>query len=207
MKNEITTLLEHLYKYYPIGAPNQQNSYDGILRKNKIVEQKITDIIEKKDTKWTVFLGGLEKAKIGFPINDVSYLQFPSYEMSIVIKDIVKENICEIKRELVINASLLCPVFTIFYRDTYKFLFNESIPLHHIVYLQAGRLQDDLIKQIKKTFEASFSDYDYYDHYLLFKYKIYGYDPSGYSNLSVGVPIYNFLFDESFDIRNVDVLK
>lgn len=129
-------LLEIIHSYYPIGSEQLEHNYSGYPRYKKILTNKINDIIEAKETKWVSFVNSM-KPVYEADFFDMNYHQFPSH---IARVNIINESNSkfDFQQTLVINISLLCNYYTVFFEDLFIFKNysdNLSKPKIKLVYL------------------------------------------------------------------------
>lgn len=198
-------LLKYIHKFYPIGWNGDNNAYEGLKERGAIIEQKIKAVINEDITSWELFISYLKDHKLT-NIKDLCFLQTPSYEANILIEDDTTDYV-NYQKQIIVAVSLLCPYYTVFYQDTYRFLFSEEqdivMPLLNNIY----PIEEDnsVMRIIIDGLKRFFPEYNPVDYGFVLGRKIIGYDPAGYSNYTIGYPIYNFLFDDSLNLNNTNI--
>lgn len=207
-------LLKHIHQYYPIGLPEYYNQPRGIMiERDHIVTNKINDLIEGKETAWSLFVNELKKHDC--ELLDMAPIQFPSYVIHIKLKtpDFSTPEILH-KRELVVVVSLLCPYYTIYYLDTYRF---NTIRAAHHRYGPTFRIafkdllpefsfdQEALLKEVEELIKRYFPNHAYAIHgMLMHRYLSPGIILEG--QIGEGpYPIYSYLFDDTFNFKNLEI--
>ena len=203
LTEQVNELLNRIHYYYPIGQEQLGTNHPGYIDYNKILTSKINNIIEDKKSNWdelTKLIMGIYKD--GF--FDMNYLQFPSHIGKIALKNELHQEY-DYQQTLVINISLLCNFYTIFFEDT--FIYKNYIdplpkPKTKILYLnQKKKIEiNHTIEIIQQKIKWLFPEYEYINHKVLFLYEIKAGVPytDGYEYATPPYFIYNFLFDGFF---------
>lgn len=206
-------LLKHIHRYYPVGLPEYYNQPRRMIERDQIVADKINGLIEEKETAWSLFV--IELKKHEWELFDMAYIQFPSYVVHIKLKspDFSTPEILH-ERELVVVVSLLCPYYTIYYLDTYRFDTIRSAhhrfgPTFRIVFKdllpEFSFDQDALLKEVERLTKLHFPSYSYAGHGMLMRrYLTPGIVLEGQSDEGP-YPIYSYLFDHTFSFRNLEI--
>jgi hypothetical protein len=147
---------------------------------------------------------------------DMGYHQFPSYIAAIETGK--SENaLFQCTQKMVLNISLLCPHYTIYFEDHFVFHYNKTgaLPPNLTTFFTAKSKEVDTnkvdINFIKKTIELFFPDHSFVDHKTLFDYKLSSGLPYSYSHedyyLFKSYPLYSFLFDSHLLLDNLTILE
>ncbi len=210
----IKELLERVYNYYPIGIPSFRSIYEGDQKIREIIGKKINQILAKEETAWTSFVQKLEKTySPGF--FDIGYHQFPSYIAAIETNK-SENDLFRFTQRAVLNISLLCPHYTVYFEDYYTFNYNKTsiLPPNLRTFFSEKSKEIDKekadIASIKKTIELFFPDHSFVDHKVLFDYKLtsglpYSFLHEEYLDFK-SYPLYSFLFDSHLLLDNLTIL-
>ncbi|MGF6924645.1 hypothetical protein QFZ48_000145 [Chitinophaga sp. W2I13] len=206
-------LLRYIHQYYPIGLPEYYNQPRRMMERDHILANKISDLTEGKETAWSIFVRELKQHN--WELLDMAYIQFPSYVVRIKLKtpDFSTPEIFH-SRELVVVVSLLCPYYTIYYLDTYRF---NTIRAAHHRYRPIFRIafkevlpefsfnQDAHLKEVEDLTRLHFPSHNYASHGMLMqRYLSPGIVLEGQSGEGP-YPIYSYLFDYTFNIKNLEI--
>ncbi|WP_142688644.1 hypothetical protein [Chitinophaga polysaccharea] len=206
-------LLKYIHQYYPIGLPEYYNQPRRMIERDHIVANKINDLIEGKETAWSLFVKELKKRD--WELLDMAFIQFPSYVVHIKLKtpDFSTPEILH-QRELVVVVSLLCPYYTIYYLDTYRF---NTIRAAHYRFGPIFRItfkdllpefsfdQEALLKEVEDLTKQYFPSHNYASHGMLMnRYLTPGIILEGQSGAGP-YPIYSYLFDHTFNFKNLEI--
>jgi len=206
-------LLKYIHQYYPIGLPEYYNQPRRMIERDHIVANKINDLIEGKETAWTLLVKELKKRDC--ELLDLASIQFPSYVVHIKLKtpDFSTQEILH-QRELVVVVSLLCPYYTIYYLDTYQFktiraAHHRHGPIFRIAFkdLLPEFLfdQEALLKEVEGLTKQYFPSHVYASHgMLMHRYLSPGIILEGQSGEGP-YPIYSYLFDHTFKFKNLEI--
>ncbi|MBN8652807.1 MAG: hypothetical protein J0L67_15345 [Cytophagales bacterium] len=188
------------------------SEYEGVIKKcykdekliDELVAQKIDFISGQKiefllAEKWKEIIDQLRNHNL--KVEDMSYLQFPNLKL-VVDEDTMFDYIKE-RRSLIIVLSLLCPVYTYYYK--YSLLAQAGvgfIKIGEVNYLKNNILQKFIPNMhgidVKKLIESTFLDYRYESHYFLtinrFDF-VAPYKSADQSKNSTGYSFFEFLFE------------
>ncbi|ASZ12088.1 hypothetical protein KTO58_14300 [Chitinophaga pendula] len=208
---EVSYLLSQIHKFYPIGLPGL-TGFPGEEEYRAIGSNKIDKVISKESTPWTSLIAKLQMG-CSFRIRDLAHRQFPSYSMEIIFGEQEERGI-EIFQKLILNVSLLCARFTLFFEDEHRFKnYNTgagTIPIYTVLSMEQNPLferQQQFIHTIKKVVPEYFPDYTFLPHRSLFATDIQGGLP--YPALyQDNFPFYTYLFDGAFTrSESIHILK
>lgn len=210
-KMKISSLIKAIHQFYPIGTPNLGFEYPGYSDYKLILTDKIMSITENKKTQWTGFIKSLEKEYNPSTIIDMNYLQFPCHLARIELKKESNDEY-DFEQSIVINISLLCKYYTIFFEEGYKFKnYTNQIIKPSVSMLFSNKMNgEDYFQKkmltLKEKLEPFFSDYQNISHRPLFQYKIIGGFPysEGESEQETYY-LYHFLFDSFYKMECVYV--
>jgi hypothetical protein len=216
MKIELLNkLLERVYYFYPIGIPSVKSIYGGDQKIKGIVEKKINQILTKEETVWSSFVQKLEET-YSQRVFDMGYHQFPSYIATIEL-DKSENELFQFTQKLVLNISLLCSHYTIYFEDRFVFHYSKTGTLSSNLTTfftgkskEVGTEKAD-VDSIKKTVELFFPDHSFVDHKTLFDYKLssglpYSFSHEDYLDFK-SYPLYSFLFDSHLLLDNLAILE
>jgi hypothetical protein len=210
--DEINSLLSTTHLYFPIGIPSLHKKYDGYAKYRSILHNKIEEVRLSSDKNWLNVISELELISKG-KIDNLSYLQFPSFKAKIDINNYDVENL-SCSTSIVVVISLLTGKYTIYYEDHIKSLFkiDEKISVSEVIniYLKSKDSSDiSIITDIKRIIENNFSKYKYIDHFLIFSHKIESRFPNEEFDINpIGsFPIYNYLFDNSLNSSCINIFE
>jgi hypothetical protein len=202
MENKIElSLLEYLYSVYPVGLPYLQTRFKGVIKANEILLSKLNNLENNSDWKPTI-----EELAKKFPgtLLDRGFIQFPSYLASIDRQKSTSERFIFVSR-LHLCISLLCPYYTVFFEDEYRFdkHFEFSITLPHRIFYSKRKPDsselEKTIEEVQKIVAKYFPQYEFVSHQILFRHKIpgvipYREDPNTQEN---SYTFYRLLFEGS----------
>ncbi len=211
----LESLLKCVHHFYPIGRSSLAYSYSGCKEQDLILTNKIDELIDEVTSPWTKLVDEL-KENFGDAVFDMGYLQFPSYMARIEVGNESQESM-SYTRTLVINISLLCPYYTIYYEDAYTFhgFYNDLSPTPPVIVFRIfftkkngkpeipGKELENVQILIQKYFRQK-----YINHRILFDYDVVGGFPrtEDISTAANSYPIYSFLFDGFISYEDVEVL-
>ncbi|QJB38771.1 hypothetical protein HF324_13210 [Chitinophaga oryzae] len=209
-------LLHYVHKYYPIGMPSVYNHPRIKLERDLIVEKKISDIINDVRTPWMELINDLKRKEL--EIFDMAYTQFPSFMLKIKIQEIGNpfENI-SFSRHLILIVSLLCPFYTIFFENEYtvnnvKTEVRQIGPKFRIFYQKLlpefSFGQEELFSFIQQTTNSHFGSHTFLHHRIPFSHIISENELQLEGALVPGpYPIFSYLFDDSINYKNLEILS
>ncbi|QJB34899.1 hypothetical protein HF324_27645 [Chitinophaga oryzae] len=211
-ENELSSLLHCVQQHYPIGLPEL---YDHP-RASNTRDLLISDMIKKANTKeatpWTELLADVSRHLHKFTTN---YRQAPCYSFFVPIiaeKEIIAGT--RYRRDLFLFVSLLCPYYTQFFADHYRFdgmkpSDKELTPNFRMLSGEIGQREQTgkmAFEVINSLVSHHFSDYQYINHTTLFDKKIYSGIRLEGQGIAGNYPIFSFLFDDTFSLENLNVL-
>jgi len=171
----IQKLLSAVHKYYPIGCPEIHQHYEGIAEIKKIVSRKISECENNPASNFKILLKSLQNTIKNYVINDFSYLLFPSYFILIEIEDKTFNGI-KLTSTISVYISLLINGYTVYISDKYSFndlddVKNKSGLNYELIYFNDCKNPQSiaLTKLICDQIEKNFANYEFIDHYTLFK--------------------------------------
>jgi len=206
----IQDLLKAIHSFYPVGINNIMAKYEGLAAFRTILSNKINSVMEGESTSWSNLVYELGKIFSDRPIMDQSYNQFPSYLLSITFfeKD---DGEIKLERRLLVNVSLLCSYYTIFFETRINVKSNNGgllpgfAPGVFSLYSTNDPAQNR-IDAIKMLVEAHFKGYQFAYHKTLFDYCIEGCGTySNWQEYEAGqkYPVYSYLFDSHLLLQNI----
>ncbi len=211
----IFEFLKKIYLYYPIGIPQIYTKYPGYKLLRDILDEKLLQIQKQENTPWSSLIAKLSAKFKRDLISDNSYIQFPSYDLSIDLEN-VNESRFELKRTLNTKISLLTDHYTIFIKDVYLFrelkeYKGKPVPENELLYNKANLNSkfNDAINDLKALVKQEFPNKEFVHHRLLFDYKIVGGTVYGFMdefNPVNAFPIYHYLFSNDLYYSNFTVL-
>jgi hypothetical protein len=217
MNKILIDLLLKVQLYYPIGIPQIYQEYPGYNLFKEKVALKIDDLDNNIKTPWSDFFTQVEKKFQQYQTFDESYHQFPSYITTIQLEK-SKDSEREITKELVINVSLLTDYYTIFFKDSYKYLRYGTDSLRvppglEIIYYENGteKTYFDFAAELKNMIQQYFPNHLFVEHYLLFNTEVAGGIIYGQGFdiplLDTRYSIYEFLFSNYINKDRMVILK
>lgn len=209
----INDLLKATHRFYPVGINSLMGDYEGFKQFREILTCKINDVMEAKITHWTKLKGDINSLFEEERIVDLSFNQFPSYQIN--IKSISGEyQGFKIERQLVLNISLLCSYYTLFFETKiHSILTDENSDLiigKQLSFYGTNHLGKDEEEKTKEFIEKNFAGYQFVHHKILFDYLVDGCGTySNWQEYNPGMknPIYSFLFDSHFQLENTTILQ
>lgn len=209
MTKLLIELMSKIQMYYPIGIPIMHNEFPG----TKLIEEKIAhkiNNIDNKNTNWAKFIKELKKATKEFDLHDYAYIQFPSYQCSIALKEETNDqNI--FNRDIIINISMLTNHYTIYFQDYYRMnrydskLAGNTVIKHQIVFMKIEKNEAyvKIIENVKALVAKHFPDFTFLEHDFIFNTAVYGGYPRNrntrfLTNITERYSVFEYLFDDSF---------
>lgn len=214
-EKKFVELLECIHHYYPIGMPHIRDEFSGFLELKKITANKIDSLVNNKVTEWSHLVAALEK-RFGDKVFDIAYWQFPCYMLRVVLKE-EKNDRFEYVQNFIVNISLLCNFYTIYFEDVFfypTYVSKGATPLQQrVIYFQnegIGKEHELNPEEIETLLRLHFKEHRYISHKTLFDYKVSGGYP-GMESLEDAThfeyPIYSFLFDSLMTYDNLKVVE
>lgn len=197
-------LLKAIHHYYPLGYSGF-TQYDGLGKIRELIEFKIRGLIAGDYTAWEKVIDQL-KENFGDEVLDMNYMQFPCHQAMIEMGTESTDRY-ELKRCAIINISLLCPFYTIFFKDDIFFHGYDdgngdgaNISVVFSKDDKPGNKRGFLLEEWKTAVNRSFPEYNFVPHKFLFTCKIKGATLNNemYELTVPQYPVYNFLFDPAF---------
>lgn len=211
-KGQVASLMKTINEYYPVGITAMKPWFAGFEKYTQILTEKINLVISKERTPWVDFIEKLQ-SEFADSILDMDYLQFPCHLVKITLK---KEHHSdyEFERYLVVNVSLLCNYYTLFFEDRFRFKdYTNDIIKPSITILFSRKLSekvhfDDLVTKIESQLVKYFGNYSRINHKLLFDYKVEAVLPytEGEGEQEVPFSFYQLLFDSFYKPNHFYVL-
>lgn len=208
----ISDLLQYIHKYYPIGMPHLYDRPRD-LERDRIVATKISEIIDGVKTPWTSLT--MDLIENGLNISNMSHRQFPSYYLKIEKRPQRAIEHISYSRNLILIVSLLCPYYTAFYEDEYRFnnIRTEIIdggPTFRIFFreLLPELSFDDpgSFTILKNLTEKHFQKHTFISHGILFGHHITGGVVELEALAGVGpFPVFSYLFEDSIQLKNLEI--
>ena len=210
----ILDLLKSVYRYYPVGLPNFQSSFEGRAKAMDILEKKIIAVQDGTPNDWTRLISVLTEKKIG-EVRDAAYIQFPSYTATIILKQASTEWI-EFTQYLHVTVSLLTNYYTVYFEDRLGHkVFYESEKHNPHTYLYYSNIRDptspsaEAFHEVKSIVASVFRNHQFVPHQLLFDHKVQGvyslYEPQDQGLMEA--PLFTLLFDIPGDPLHTMVFK
>jgi hypothetical protein len=207
----IKQLLDLIKTYYPINSEIPKEEYVGYQILTKLVEDKMKLVINNKlPLNVTNLLNGLKSYFNAFEIIDEFHLQFPSYSISIKLKE-QKVEYVKLISFIRIKISLISSHFTVFYEEmSFYENFSKFRPIaFRILSSKNGNLdsEKDYFNTIILLMSRHFAEYEYVNHQMLFLNKLSNAVPYNYEkgNHFKEYPLYDFLFDDEYHWGNLEV--
>lgn len=210
---EVSFLLSHVHKFYSIGMPGLVD-FPGEKEFKAIVTQKITRLINKESTAWTALVAAIKK-ECSFQIKDFASRQFPSYMLEIILEE-AEQNGIKVQKKLVLNISLLCPGYTLFFEDEYRLISYSNVsntPMSTVLSFLQHPMAEKLerfIGHVRASVDENFPEHSFLPHDSLFSIEVRAGLPSSCFPPLVEdtFPIYTFLLDGFFtSLEHVHVLQ
>ncbi|HMR93389.1 MAG TPA: hypothetical protein PKC69_13795 [Chitinophagaceae bacterium] len=200
----IQALLKDIYSFYPVGLNSFMGSYEGSKKFREILTKKINDEIDGADRPWLKLTKELKNLFSAYQFFDMAYIQFPSYQLSVNFLD-KKDCGIRLERRLILNVSLLCSFYTIFFETKIKIKGEDQNfdPNNSFGILSFHSENNILLKDVEKVRELTereFTGYRFIHHKMLFDYKIEGCGTySNWQEYQPGQrnPVYFYLFDSN----------
>lgn len=209
MSNLLSGLLETIHKYYPVGVYHL--SYPGQQELKKIIETKINDLHDKKETAWMLYTKTIKEIAPSYRLINHGTRQFPSYVLWLEIEEVKPAEQLTITSNLVISFSLLGPYYTWFIVDTSTLRIPVNDKLGHrsltnyMISLESNRHFPQITPLLEKLTLLSqefFPKHNFVDHTTIFNTKVEAAIPYGSFDQTPsqgGYPIYNFMFDNFYE--------
>ncbi|NLR81012.1 hypothetical protein [Chitinophaga eiseniae] len=213
MKDTAFDLLSYIQKYYPIGMPEYYAQPRIVpLQRDTIIESKLGNTDTMEASNWTSLVK--EISKPDYAIQDFYFNQSPSYSLNILLDYRDSQQNLQHQRKIILNISLLCPYFTVFLLDTYSFdhlkpMNRHLIPTFRLAHTGTGENGEQgstFMKDVKEAVMRHFNDYQFVAHDILLKRQVSGTLQLGGQPQPGPYPIYSYLFDEFFQLKNLAVL-
>ncbi|MGJ7033238.1 hypothetical protein [Niabella hirudinis] len=208
MTENIKQILKSVYKYYPLGSSLNPDEFDDG-EFGRIIGEKIEKVMSNEETPWSKAIREFE-LKFEKMLN-WDYIQFPCYKATLE----VNENEFYLRR-IVVVVSLICPFYTIYVEDCIKFNRFEGIRgVTSSILFSCNSMKDKelelKIQWVNDTIGNHFRGYTFCPHIYLFDYKfaasaLQHYDRMPSTDLTK-YPVYNLLFDNSFNIDKIIILN
>lgn len=206
-------MIQKVYFYYPIGCSQPYRQYPGYKILKSILDKKIIEIQEEKETPWSLLKARLFKGLNGYRLLDKGYIQYPSYTLALESEALTRD-ITNLTRSINVIVSLLVDYYTIFIEDSYIFMDGlkkdhvNSLPRHTILYsnLNNNPKYSEMVEKIKVFIREEFPSHHYVNHKDLFDYKIEGgliYGTEQVGNYS----LFEYLFSNEFRYFSLSVLE
>ncbi|MEQ9405476.1 MAG: hypothetical protein RIM99_17935 [Cyclobacteriaceae bacterium] len=199
----LTNLLKEIGRYYPLGMPALNETFEGYQKIKDIVVNRTEEVNQGKHGPWKI-LADKVKARLNTEeVHAIYGSQLPLDQLIIDLDDDIVDQIRK-RRTIFISRSLLCQYYTIYFRT--DFFFEEYKLLGRPVYKliiygeETGNdSEKDIMMSLKQLVQEDFPDYTFVRHGLLFKQKISGGLPYGesFEYIKPEYPIYSFLFGNS----------
>lgn len=212
--NLLESLLKCIHTYYPIGIGLLNKNYSGYDKYHEILARKIDSIIKKQSDTWSDCVRAVDSV-FNSQVRDLSYFQFPSYQLKVHIQD-PSEAGPSTEISLIVTISLLCKYFTFFFIEEYKhtsFVDIVPMPYSRVLYLKSVKgnqsVNSSLIEALNKKIVASFPGYSFLSHKQLMQYTVVGGSNyiDGHELAEPSYNIYQYLFDGFFKTSNSLVLE
>lgn len=198
-------LLAKIHFYYPVGLPYAYKGYPGYKSIEKIVSDKIDQSDLLTERLWTELVKKLKNSFSAYKVNDLRYLQFPSYVLEIELENQLSESF---KRNisLILSISLLSKYYTVFINDTWQvsveggFGLDKDPEVRRFVYNKSTnkRILIESVEFVISQIDKVYQDYTFLPHKDLFEYKVFGCGTYGkMDDFLADNPrsIYDFLFN------------
>lgn len=206
----IQDLLKAIHSFYPVGMNDIMMKYDGFAAFQDILSDKINVVMEGGDPSWNNLSHELGRIFAGHPLMDQSYNQFPSYQFCITLLE-KDDREMKIERRLLVNISLLCPYYTLFFETKMDIKLHNSKSLPQLTTSVFNlHTTDDPAKskmeEIRKLVETHFKGYQFAYHKTLFEYHIDGCGTySNWQEYEAGrkYPVYSYLFDSHLMLDSI----
>ncbi len=194
------SFLKKIHQYYPIGMPELEDKYPGILEIRNLVNQKILEL-EQENSVWNILVAELKASLVNYRV--INYVHFfPSYCILIEIEPYCYDK--ETSSEICVIVSLLTKHYTIFKQDIHvdghvkTVVSFESIKYDH----------SEILKSVESGIKSHYFDYEFVSHALLFNTKVYGgYPYHGNDCKTIDKPssVFDYLF--SYHLCNYEIVS
>lgn len=192
-------LLKKVHQYYPIGLPHLFH-YEGYNELKKLIAKKIDHLINKDRIEpWTSLVDDLLESSKPFGLTDHSYVQLPSYVLSIDISDDTRNQLKNVS-SLVLTVSLLDTCFTVYFENIISFekASGKFLPVAKIISAKQNdsEIYKNLFGTVTDKVANHFPAYRFIDHTILFNSRVLGGIPYGQSveDFQSSYAIFDYLF-------------
>lgn len=216
VRPEVGELISCVHKFYPSDFQNQSTERYSNPLLDKIVEEKINQVVDRKLPKSCYkLMTNVRKLFKDKTVIKGLERQFPSYGMTIMLNETTQNNIRS-QTTITLKISLLTNYYTVFFEEFNWFLnfpafkVSDRPTLFRIFSSSNPAIDPENIysRSLKKIIEENFPTHKFIEHKLLFDKKLeYGFPYQLISN-EKSFPIFAYLFDNDiFWGRNYEVIK
>lgn len=205
----VPELIKTTLKHYPVGFSFPNEAYPGYLDLRAVIASKIDQLIAGKlpESYYRLVEMLIKEFDTSRVITEIER-QFPNYAFTI---ELLKKELKEVTLvyNLKLKLSLLAKCYTVFHEEM---IIHNSISINSVGFapLITSTLSSKLavvdaegtyFNPLRQMVESVFTEYNYINHYLLFKNKVKNATPYGFEpDPSNEFPLYSFLFDNDYHV-------